>query len=52
MTKTRSSEVDQQQISERVEEILNQAVESDTPEMKNYHIRRALQYRVISDYHK
>lgn len=52
MSESRSSTVDHQHLSGQVQEILNEALEADTVEMKNYHIRRALQYRVMLDFHE
>jgi hypothetical protein len=36
---------------EQVHDSLTAAIEADTPEMKNYHIRHALQYCTIQAEH-
>jgi hypothetical protein len=48
MASTHSSTGEHQRLSE----IMHQALEEDTSEMKNYHIRRALQYKVLMDHPK
>lgn len=51
MTQTHSPTVDQERLREQIHDSLTAALEADTPEMKNYHIRHALQYCVIQAEH-
>lgn len=47
MTQTDSPPIAPARARDRVQDSLKQALAADTPEMKNYHIRRALQYSVV-----
>lgn len=47
MTVTRPELLDQTALVEQVQDCLDQALATDDQELKNYHIRRALQYWVI-----
>jgi hypothetical protein len=47
MTVTRSESLDRAALGEQVQDCLDQALVADDQELKNYHIRRALQYWVI-----
>ncbi len=47
MAQTKSPPIDRKRARKHVQDSLRQALEADTPEMKNYYIRRALQYSVI-----
>jgi|GEM_PF-2656133 len=43
----RSSSSDREALVEQMESCLDRALSTDCSKLKNYHIRRALQYRVI-----
>jgi len=47
LTVGKSDAIDQEAIVEEMADCLGQALSTDRSELKNYHIRRALQYRVI-----
>jgi hypothetical protein len=47
MAETDSPPIHPARSREHVQDSLKQALDADTLEMKNYHIRRALQYSVI-----
>lgn len=47
MTIKQPSPIDQKASIEQTQDCLSQALTADTAKMKNYHIRRALQYCVI-----
>ena len=47
MAQTKSPPIDRKRARKHIQDSLRQALEADTPEMKNYYIRRAMQYSVI-----
>jgi hypothetical protein len=47
LTVGRSDRIEREAVVEEMEDCLEQALSADCRELKNYHIRRALQYRVI-----
>jgi len=49
MTQTESPPFEQSRTRERIQDNLEQALQVETPKLKNYYTRRALQYCVIQD---